>query len=212
MSISDLLEERRPMRHNIFGVMVGIVTNNQDPENLGRVKLKIPRLSGEDESNWARVATFMAGKERGAFYLPEVDDEVLIVFECGDIDRPYVIGSLWNGKDLPPVNNSDGENNLRVIKSRSGHLISLNDKEGDAKIEIIDQSGKNAILIETKNNKITIKSDQDIELAAPNGKVTINGKEIEIKSSAGMKLDAGANLDQNASGNMTLKGSMVDIN
>lgn len=117
MSITDILEQKKRSDSRIYGVVVGIVTNNKDTEKLGRVKVKIPRLSGEDESNWARVTSFMAGKERGAFFLPEVDDEVLVAFEYGDINMPYVIGSLWNGKDVPPENNSDGKNNIRVIRS-----------------------------------------------------------------------------------------------
>ena len=105
MSISDLLDEGRQDRSRIYGVVVGIVTNNQDPDGMGRIKVKLPRISGEDESNWARVVSFMAGKEMGAFFLPEVEDEVLVAFEHGDINQPYVIGSLWNGVDAPPLKN-----------------------------------------------------------------------------------------------------------
>src|SRR4051812_31769405 len=80
----------------IYGVVVGVVTNNQDKEGLGRVKVKFPWLSDADESNWARIATPMAGASRGVFFLPEVDDEVLVVFEQGLVSRPYVLGGLWN--------------------------------------------------------------------------------------------------------------------
>jgi uncharacterized protein involved in type VI secretion and phage assembly len=196
----------------IYGVVVGIVTNNEDPDGLGRIKVKIPRLSGEDESNWARVATFMAGQERGAFFLPEVDDEVLVAFEYGDINMPYIIGSLWNGVDKPPEDNSDGENNLRVIKSRSGHIIKLDDKEGEEKIEIIDKTGNNLISLDAKDNKITISSDKDIELSAKNGKIIIDAKDIELKSSAATKVEAGSEMDLEASGNMNINGAMVNIN
>lgn len=138
MSITGILEQGKRSESKIYGVVVGIVTNNKDPDSLGRVKVKIPRISGEDESNWARVISFMAGKDYGAFYLPEVDDEVLVSFEHGDINIPYVIGSLWNGKDKPPLTNEDGKNNLRVIKSRSGHIIRLDDTDGQEKIEIVE--------------------------------------------------------------------------
>ncbi|MDH4233461.1 MAG: phage baseplate assembly protein V [Nitrospirota bacterium] len=212
MSIVDLLEERNKVQAKISGVMIGIVTNNQDPDKLGRVKVKFPRISGEDESNWARVISFMAGKERGAFFLPEVDDEVLVAFEYGDINMPYIIGSLWNGVDKPPETNTDGKNNKRVIKSRSGHIIRLNDEDGKEKIEIIDKSEKNLISIDTKENKITISSDKDIEISARNGKVKIEAKDIEIKSSASTKVEASAGMDLKASGNMTVKGATVNIN
>jgi uncharacterized protein involved in type VI secretion and phage assembly len=212
MSITEILTEQTKNSQKFYGIMVGIVTNNQDPEGLGRVKVKIPRLSGDDESNWARIATFMAGKDRGAFFLPEVDDEVLVAFECGDINMPYVIGALWNGVDKPFETNSDGKNDKRVIKSRSGHLIRLDDKDGAEKIEIIDKTGKNLITFDTRNNKIAIASDKDIELSAPKGKVTINAQDVEIKSSAATKVEAGAGMDLKASANMTIKGATVEIN
>lgn len=212
MSIADLLEKRREHPDRIFGAVVGIVTNNQDEDGLGRVKVKIPRLSGEDESYWARVVSFMAGMERGAFFLPEVDDEVLVIFEHGDITMPYIIGSLWNGEDVPPETNSDGENNIRVIKSRSGHVIRLNDKDGEEIIEIIDKTEKNFITISAKDNKVSISSDKDIELTAKNGKISLDAKDVEIKSSANTNVEASANLDLNASGNNTIKGATVNIN
>lgn len=212
MSITEILNQQNKSSQGFYGIMVGIVTNNQDPDGLGRIKVKIPRLSGDDESNWARIASFMAGKERGAFFLPEVDDEVLVAFECGDINMPYVIGALWNGVDKPFETNSDGKNDKRVIKSRSGHLIRLDDKDGAEKIEIIDKTGKNLITIDTKDNKITISSDKDIELSASKGKVTINAKEVEIKSSAATKVEAGAGMDLKASAKMTVKGATVEIN
>lgn len=228
MSITDLLDDGQRDRSRIYGVAVGVVTNNQDPDAMGRVKVKLPSISGEDESNWARIVTFMAGKEMGAFFLPEVDDEVLVAFEQGDINQPYVIGSLWNGVDAPPQTNGDGKNNIRMLKSRSGHVISLSDEDGKEKIEITDKSGKNSLTVDTKENTITIKSDKDIVISAPNGKVKIEAtdiemkmsasakieasSDIEIKTSASAKIEASAGMDLKASGNMTLKGAMVNIN
>ncbi|KCZ70549.1 hypothetical protein ANME2D_02569 [Candidatus Methanoperedens nitroreducens] len=212
MSITGILEQGRRSESRIYGVVVGIVTDNKDPDDLGRVKVRIPRISGEDESNWARVASFMAGKERGAFFLPEVDDEVLVAFEYGDINIPYIIGSLWNGKDSPPITNNDGENNIRMLKSRSGHIIRLDDTDGKEKIEIVDKTGNNMIVVDTKDNKISIKSDKDIEISAPNGKVTIEARDIEAKSSASTKIEASAGMDLEASGTMNIKGATVNIN
>lgn len=212
MSITDILEQKKRSDSRIYGVVVGIVTNNKDTEKLGRVKIKIPRLSGEDESNWARVISFMAGKGRGAFFLPEIDDEVLVAFEYGDINMPYVIGSLWNGKDVPPENNSDGKNNIRMIRSRSGHVITLDDSDGTEQIKIMDKTQKNMIIIDAKNNKISIKSDKDIELSAPNGKVTIEAMDLVTKSTASTKIEATSGVDVKASGNLNIKGAMVNIN
>ncbi|MCZ7356858.1 MAG: phage baseplate assembly protein V [Candidatus Methanoperedens sp.] len=227
MSITGLLEQRRRSESKIYGVVTGIVIDNKDPDMLGRVKVKIPRLSGEDESNWARVLTFMAGSERGAFFLPEVDDEVLVAFEYGDINIPYIIGSLWNGVDTPILTNEDGENSIRMIKSKSGHIIRFDDTNGGEKIEIIDKSEKNMIVISTSDNKISIKSDMDIEISAPNGKVAIEANDFEVKTKASAKIEANdfevkakasvkieatSSMDLKASGSMNVKGATVNIN
>jgi uncharacterized protein involved in type VI secretion and phage assembly len=211
MSITGLLEHAKKNESKIFGVVAGIVINNKDPDKLGRVKVKIPRISGEEESNWARIVTFMGGKERGAFFLPEVDDEVIVAFEYGDINMPYIIGSLWNGKDKPPEQNSNGKNDIRVIKSRSGHIIKLDDTENNEKIEIVDKTGKNKMIIDTKNNKISINSDKDIELSAPNGKVIINARDVEFSSTASTKIKASSDMDLKASGSMKLDGATADL-
>jgi len=211
MSITELLEESKRPESRIYGVVVGIITNNQDPDELGRVKVKIPRISGEDESNWARVVSLMSGKDRGAFFLPEVDDEVLVAFEYGDINMPYVIGSLWNGKDVPPETNSDGKNNIRMIKSRSGHVIKLDDTDDEGKIEIMDNK-ENMIIFDTKDDKISIKSNKDIEISAPDGKVTIEANDIEIISNASTKIEASGGMDLKASGEMNIKGATVNLN
>jgi uncharacterized protein involved in type VI secretion and phage assembly len=211
MSIADFIEESR-REPRATGVYVGVVTNNKDPDGLGRVKVTIPRISTDTESNWARVASLMAGKERGAFFLPEVDDEVLVVFEFGDITIPYVIGALWNGSDLPPETNENGENNIRVIKSRSGHVIKIDDTDGKEKIEIIDKTEKNMITIDSKDNKIAISSEKDIAISCPNGKLTIEAKDIEIKSSSDAKIESSAGMDIKASGTLNVKGATVNIN
>lgn len=211
MSLLDIIEYRDDVSV-VHGVVVGIVTNNKDPDGIGRVKVKFPWLSTDDESAWARVASPMAGKKRGIFFLPEVDDEVLVVFEHGDVNMPYIIGSLWNGVDLPPETNNDGKNNIRMIKSRSGHTITIDDTEGKEKIEIADKTGNNTIIIDTKNNKLSFKSDKDIEISAPNGKVSINAKDFEVKASTSAKVEASTGMDLKASGTMNIKGATVNIN
>ena len=211
MSLLDLVEDR-DSDSKINGVVIGIVTNNNDPENLGRIRVKFPWLSNEDESDWARVASLMAGKDRGIYILPEIDDEVLVVFEHGDINMPYVIGSLWNGKDVPPETNRDGKNNIRMIKSRSGHVIRIDDTNGKEKIEIVDKTEKNMISIDAKDNKISIISDKDIEISAPHGKITIDAQDIEIRSSAATKIESAADMDVKASGNTNIKGATINLN
>jgi uncharacterized protein involved in type VI secretion and phage assembly len=191
---------------------VALVTNNEDPDGLGRVKVSFPWLSTEDESQWARVAAPMAGKDRGAYFLPEVDDEVLVAFEQGDVRFPYVLGALWNGKDTPPESNSGGKNNVRLLKSRSGHVIRLNDEDGKETVEIVVKSGNNRIVIDTAKNSIAITSDKDITLTAAQGTITLDAQKIAIKSSAEAKLEAGAGMDVKAQSTLTLKGATVNVN
>lgn len=195
-----------------YGVTVGVVTNNQDPDKLGRVKLKLPWLSDQDESHWARVLTPMAGKERGFYCLPEVEDEVLVAFEHGLVEFPYVLGSLWNGKDLPPATNDDGKNNQRVLKSRSGHTIRLDDTESGEKIEIIDASGANSIVISTADNTITISADADIQITSSSGKLLLSGNGVEITSQAGVKVEAAQTMELKSSAQLNIQGSVVNIN
>lgn len=182
------------------GVVVGIVTNNNDPEGLGRVKVKFPWLAEDEESTWARVASPMAGQDRGFYYLPEVNDEVLVAFEHGDIHRPYILGALWNGQDNPPEQNSavlneSGQVSKRIIKSRSGHTIILDDTTGGGGITIEDRSG-NKMVIDSGANamQLTVQGNLDIEAQ---GKVTIKGQ-------AGVEINSSANVD--------VKGAMVNLN
>ena len=208
---ANALSEKRP-EARLYGVTVGVVTNNQDPDGLGRVKVKLPWLSDDVESHWARIVTPMAGNDRGLFFLPEVDDEVLVAFEHGSPEFPYVLGALWNGKDKAPETNDDGENNMRTIKSRSGHVVRLDDTDGSEKIEIVDGSGANSVVISTADNSITITADADITIESGSGKLILSGNGIEIKSQAEVKVEAGANMDLKASGQLNIKGSTVNIN
>jgi len=215
VSLFDALldaEAREAASRRIIGVVVGLVTNNKDPEGLGRVKVKFPWLSDADESDWARVAAPMAGNDRGAYFLPEVDDEVLVAFEHGDARSPYVVGALWNGKDAPPAKNDDGKNNLRLIKSRSGHTIKLNDEDGKETIEILDKTKRNSIVIDTSENTITITSEKDITLSASKGAIKLDAQKIELKSSADTKIEAGDKMDVKSGATMTIKGATVNIN
>jgi uncharacterized protein involved in type VI secretion and phage assembly len=223
MSLSELLLDGGPragLTARIAGVVVAVVTNTQDPEGLARVKLRYPWLSDQDESPWARIACPMAGASRGTYFLPEVDDEVLVAFEQGDVRLPYVVGALWNGKDLPPAKNEDGKNDVRMIKSRSGHVVRLNDKDGGETIEIVDKTGKNSLVVDTARNTVTISSDKDIVLAAANGTITLDAQQLVMKSAKDAALEAGGKLalksaadgSLQAGGGLVLKGATVDIN
>ena len=195
-----------------YGVVVGIVTNNQDPDGMHRVKVKFPWLSKDVESNWARVAAPMTGKDRGVYFLPEVDDEVVVAFEHGQVDHPFVVGSLWNGKDTAPESNADGQNNHRTIKSRSGHVLRFNDKAGGETIEIIDRTGSNKIIIDSAANTITIEAKSDITIKSVTGKLTMQANGIEMKSQLGVSVEASTSMDLKANAVVTVKGAMIRLN
>ena len=189
----------------VNGIVIGLVKDLEDPQNLGRVRVTFPYLD-DQLSDWARLVTPMAGKDRGVFFRPEVGDEVLVAFELGDVRRPYVLGALWSTTDTPPPDDGKAkDNNWRFIKSRKGHIVKLDDTEGKEKIEIIASDGKRKIVFDVAGEKIEVTCDTgDIEVSAPSGDVKVNAKNVEIKASADMKLQA--------DGTMTIKGATVNIN
>jgi len=209
--------------HRIFGVVTAVVTKNKDPDGMGRIKVKFPWISEakDKESNWVRIATMMAGKEMGSYFIPEIDDEVLIAFEHGDINYPYMIGALWNGKDKAPETNDDDKNNIRTIKSRSGHKVIFDDKGGEEKFEVIDKTGKMRMTFKVKEKaveimnesddgtlkiyskgKMTIESDDDIEITSKKNikmsakeDFTLSANNIKAESKADTKIDAKGKVD-----------------
>lgn len=198
-----------------YGATVAIVTNNRDPDNLGRVKVKFPWLDDSMESGWARWLSPMAGPGRGFFCLPEVNDEVLVTFEHGDFNRPLVLGALWNGSDATPETvdeavASSGKVNHRLLKTRAGHIIRFDDTVGAEKIEIIDKTGNNSIVIESSSNKVTLTTVGDIELKATQN-MKLSALSVEIKGTQGVKID-GMSVDISGSATTTVKGGVVQIN
>jgi uncharacterized protein involved in type VI secretion and phage assembly len=126
MSALDFLSLMHPQRDpQLGGVAVGVVLDNMDSTSQGRVQVQLPGLPIEPP--WARVAVPDAGSDRGVYFMPQVDDEVLVAFEHGDVTRPYVIGSLWNGTDGPPASAPTDPQYKRIIKTPQGHVIELDD-------------------------------------------------------------------------------------
>ncbi len=218
----------------IYGVVPAIVVNIEDPEKLGRVQVKYPWLTkykgAELASNWARLAAPMAGKERGFFFTPEVDDEVLVAFEHGDPSFPYIVGALWNKIDVPPAGTGEilGSDkkviDQRIIRSRSGHLIVLNDKEGEESIIIqsksghsftfndksgseqmvlVDKTGKNKFTVDSVKNSLTIEMEGDVSVTAK-GKTTLS-------SMGDITLDTQGKLNLKAAQDVTIEGLNVKV-
>jgi phage protein D len=216
----DLLSILSPQNRLKAGqtLLVGVVTNNNDPENLSRVRVKLPTLTEEHESNWARVVSIGSGPNRGFDCLPEINDEVLVGFEHGDIHRPYVIGNVWNGKDRSPdhINDSlqEGKVRLRTFKTRTGHSLQfVEEDKGSSKkgiyldtvyghhiycndteqwIEIKTKNG-HQVHLDDKNKKITIKTQggHTYELNDTSRSITMSSTgSIKISAATSIEIDA----------------------
>lgn len=197
------------------GVLVAIVTNNKDADIGGRVKVKYPWL-GDEESHWARLITPMAGSGRGMYFLPEVGDEVIVALEHGDINHAYVVGGVWNGQDKPPkpaseVVDATGRVKQRIIRSRLGHTITLDDSDDQPSITIVDKTGQNSITLDSTTNKLSVKVIGDISLEAPQGQISIKGMAVQVEATGPLKVK-GATAGLEASGPATVRGATVSIN
>jgi uncharacterized protein involved in type VI secretion and phage assembly len=202
----------------VFEPMIGLVTDNKDPQKLGRVKVKFPVLSDKDTTWWSPIIMLGASKNRGWFFIPEVDDEVLCIFEQGELDRPLVVGALWNGKDKPPDKNPGG-NPRRVIKSRAGSRIIFDDDKMQLIIE--DGQGQGRITLDANANKILIEALKgDVCFQAPSGDMKIVAKTASFKASSNVEIHAGSAMawgtDAAATisggSGTTLSGSKVNVN
>jgi uncharacterized protein involved in type VI secretion and phage assembly len=190
--LADTLSGRsRTGSFNVPGLVVGVVTNVDDPEKAGRVKLKYPAVSSEVEGPWARIVTLGAGNKRGLVFQPEVNDEVLVAFEGGDPRQPVVLGGLFSSKNvLPDWGVKSGAVQSRRITSRLGHVIELADGTDPATQHVLLQ-------LSTTTHKIRLGADKlEIEVAG--------GKPVSIKSGS-------ASFEIDASQNVTIKGNKVTI-
>ncbi len=187
------------------GVVTARVVDNVDPDSMGRVQIQFHWLNDGEQSFWARVATPMAGNEMGIYFLPEIDDEVLVAFEHGNIEYPIVIGSLWNGSALPSQENSNGENNIRQIKSRSGHELTFDDTE-DGKKLTLQSSGSHKIEFDDSDNSITIESSRGNTVVMDDDGIT-----IEDSGGNSMKMEASGNMTIKCNGDLNLEGTNITI-
>jgi uncharacterized protein involved in type VI secretion and phage assembly len=182
------------------GVVPAIVTDIKDPDEVGRIKVKFPWLSETFVSDWARMSQFGAGKNRGAVFLPEVGDEVLVAFEQGDFRRPYVIGALYNGVDKPKlgpglIDGSSGAVKRRGLISKHGHALVFFDDDGKDGVALL--TGDKGMRISLNKGTTTIK-------------VTSSGQ-IKIEGSQDVSIKAGGSLKIEATSTLSLKGASVSI-
>jgi phage protein D len=198
----------------IQGVVVGVVTEVRD---TGEVKLTYPWLSDDYESWWARVAQLGAGADRGAMWLPEVNDEVLVAFEHGDTRRPYVVGQLYNGTDKPKagdglVDSSSGAVKRRGFVSRLGHRLVFLDDDSKSGIALLSADSKLKISLNQSGTTIKISADGTVEISGTKGVTIDSGADLklhasgtlEIKGDKGVKVDGGPQVE--------VKGTAIKLN
>ena len=233
----DLLGGASPMITEIgkLGLVIGIVSNNKDPDSMNRVKVKVPAFDDQSELPWARLLTIGANANEGIHVLPQVNSEVLVAFEHGDLNRPVVLGGLWNGRDAPKILADALLNNgkvaqwsvvsgntvltLRNAEDNAEHMkLSLADGKtimyvGADKIEVISNNKS----IELKNTKgsVLIKESGDIVLKAPNitieatENLVLKGMSIDAKASNAAKLEGSGTLALKGGGSAKLEASGV---
>lgn len=194
----------------VKGVGIAVVTQNKDPDGYGRVKVRFTWFDQPRESVWARVALPMAGDDRGFAMIPEVGDEVAVCFERGDLRFPIVIGALFGGKAKIPFANSDGKNDLRIIKSRAGHHLTFND--GSQKS--VDLSLKDGKKVHIDDNGLSVEDDKGnhFKIDSQSGAIEISASgKLTIKA-ASIELTATGTCDVKATGKLALNGATVMIN
>ena len=201
VSLETFIDARVPtgLGGRWYGVYPALVSDIKDPDGRGRVKITLPwspDSKGERYEAWARIATLMGGNKRGSWFIPDVNDEVLVTFEGGDPRHPYVLGGLWNGKDDPPAAMDGAGNNYRkVLCSRKGVKITLDDTDG-----------QETMLLETPGGqKITLKDGPGaVEV------VDSNGNSIKL-GSGGVTVNASAKVTITAS-TAEISASMLTVN
>lgn len=196
-------------RASITGVVIGVVTSLDDPDGLGRVKVKYPWLGDDAESHWARVARPSAGTDYGFLWFPDSHEEVLVAFEHGDLAFPIVIGSLWSGKNKPPSvltgSVDQGKFQVHGIVSPAGHKVMLYDKDSDAGIMLMTAQKKAHLML--------AEGEKTLELYLDGKTLTIRTTgDLELSADGAIKIEAKKGLDLKAQGNVTIKGAKVGIN
>ncbi|MBK9697535.1 MAG: VgrG-related protein [Propionibacteriaceae bacterium] len=214
------------VRRSPSGITVGLISDAKDPENAGRVRLTFPWLSDDYVSDWARTVQAGAGKDRGAQVLPEVGDEVLVAFEHGDVNRPVVVGGLFNGVDTMPrgpvdlVDGGTGMINRRSFTSRLGHRVDLVDATGKEGIRATTTDEKLTLVMDHSGAKITVHADgkvviegsQGITIDSSGSDIDLTGNKISLKATAGVSVDGGGGaVDVKAGSTLSLTGASAKL-
>ena len=220
--ITDPWQTRRSASSLATGLHIALVDDNRGNDDFpGRIRVTIPTVSAQDSMQWARLATPGGGSKRGMQWVPEVNDEVVIAFEDGDVRRPVIIGGLFNGKDLPPLEApvKDGKVVKRTLTSRLGHKLEMGDGSGE-KEEYIDLElaggkvklhlGKDRVDLETEGKPLRIASGQDEIVFDGNGTITIKAKTIKLDAQQDVEI-SGTNVKAKGQSAANLEATTVTV-
>lgn len=198
------------------GARPAIVTNVEDPDRLGRVKLKYPWLSDDFETGWSRVVQVGAGPERGLLWYPEVGDEVLVDYLDADETLPVVVGGMFNGSDAAPFSGlddqGDGKIDKRGMRTRVGHEVYLDDTAGEERIEIRTGNGKVSVRLDQAGRKIVIDCDGEVEITSTGDTSVRSQGNVTVEAQGNATFKAGGNLNIEAGGRVAVSGSMIALN
>jgi uncharacterized protein involved in type VI secretion and phage assembly len=174
------------------GVYSAIVVDNVDPANSGRVKVRLPQVLVAGEGGheaWARIVTLMAGAKRGTWFIPDVGDEVVVAFEHGDLNCPYVLGGLWNSAN-PPPETMDANNNKKLVRSRNGVQITLDDQGGRESI-IIETPGGQKLTLEDGFGAVVLTDSNGNSVELRTNGITVNAASTVILNASTVEINAG---------------------
>ncbi len=178
---------------------VATVKENADPDGLGRIRVQFPwQVEYSELTPWVRIVTPHGGANKGFHFIPEIEEKVLVGFEGGNAEHPYILGVLYTGNAKPEAFKTD-TNDVKIIRTRSGHTIELNDKDGEEKINIYDNEGS-IITFDTQAKSLYIQATENIEFQAKN---------IKLKASENIELNADQEIKIAATGNALLASEAV---
>ena len=223
-----------------YGLHYAIVCQNKDPENLDRIKVRLPWLDAgdTDQTHWAQLLTPMEGKKFGWLVLPDIDDVVAVMFIGGDSSQPVVVGGVWSKPDFSPEPNEDGANNFRGFRSRCGHRMVFDDTKSGTKLWFADKttklmvgmgkfakdgagpnicavwkppmSGENGISISSMEGKMEITAKTKLSIKGEN--VKINAKTtIDIKAGSDLQMEGSSSAKLTSSQESNYDAPKIDI-
>jgi phage protein D/phage baseplate assembly protein gpV len=202
--------------HSFDGVYPALVTNVQDPDKLGRIKVNLPWLAEDYESDWARVMQIGAGADRGILWFPEVGDEVAVAFLAGEPSRPMVLGGLYNGTDTPPfegfADSGDGQIDTRALRTRVGHTLVFEDTSGEESIRLETGDGAVSITLDQAGKKLAIATTGDVTVEA-DGEVSVKARDITLDASGTASIKGQQGLELSSStGEVSVSGMAIKLN